>query len=126
MSGADQENYMEGLDVLSVNDAVFTGKTTKQILLKNSIVQSLRKVIMKDTNIKNIVSSIKQIEDIISETDTFKNLCQPARNHLRDKMVIKQIDEGDHLQVMDPIHLDFIFVNYGVIKVTLEMKKHNN
>ena len=41
-------------------------------------------------------------------------------------MKIKQIEEGDALQVFDPIHMDFIYVFYGFIKVTLEMKKHNN
>jgi hypothetical protein len=40
-------------------------------------------------------------------------------------MKLQHIDEGEKLLVDDPIHLDFIYVSYGVIKVVLE-KKYND
>lgn len=70
---------MEDLDVQSINDAIHTGRASKQILMKNQIAQSLKKVIMKDTNIKNVVSSNKQLDDIIQETESLKGLCAPVR-----------------------------------------------
>ena len=80
---------------------------------------------MKDSNIKNVLSTNKQLDEIISETDSLKNLCLPAKVFIREQMKMKQIDEGNALQVFDPIHMDYIYVNHGVIKVTLEKKVHN-
>ena len=75
---------------------------------------------MKDSNIKNVLSNNKQLDDIISETKSLKDLCHSAKVNVREQMKMLEIDEGDLLRISDPIHLDFIYVTFGVLKVVLE------
>ena len=55
-------------------------------MMKNPIIQNIKKSLIKNAKIKDIVASAKHLEDIINKIEPFKSLCGPTKQRLRQNI----------------------------------------
>jgi hypothetical protein len=79
----EQDLMLSKMGPSDAKQGKYMGRTTKQIMMKNPIIQGIRKTLFKSSKIKEIVATAKQIESLVNDIDAFKNLCGPTKTRLR-------------------------------------------
>lgn len=58
-----------------------------------------------------ILATNKQLEQIINEIDSFKNLCMPTKTRIRNYMKLQQIRMNEPIPYNDCLNMDFYYVH---------------
>mmetsp|Transcript_21189 Transcript_21189/g.32836 ORF Transcript_21189/g.32836 Transcript_21189/m.32836 type:complete len:130 (-) Transcript_21189:311-700(-) len=82
----------------------------------------MKKYLMKDKEIRKVVTTNKHLMQIIDKIDSLQGLCNPSKTRLRTLLTISEADPGTSIPIGDPIQTDLIFVVSG----TLHMRVVND
>jgi hypothetical protein len=81
--------------------------------MKNKIIQNIRKQIMKNTEIRELVANNKELDEMINTMDIFKDLCNPTKIRMRNFMVLQEADDGLEIPMNDPLACDMFYICSG-------------
>lgn len=87
LSEHNTEHLLDFFDEETVNKQKGTiGRSTGQILMKNPILRGLKKFLMKDQQIKNVLSEKERLLEIIQDIKPLQTLCLPTQLRFRSRM----------------------------------------
>lgn len=96
------------------------GKSTSQILMKNPIFRGLKKFLLKDQQIKNVLSQKNTLMDIVNKIKPLETLCHPTKVRFRDLMQMQMITQDCTIPLSDVQNGDLIYIEKGCLEVCFE------
>lgn len=90
-------------------------------MMKNPLLKALKTFFTKQSAIKTILSDKKQLDNIINDIDSLKDLSIPTKTRIRNFIRIFQVDiGGPQVPVSETMNCDLIYVTKGALEVSFE------
>lgn len=96
------------------------GASVTQILLKNPLIRGIKKFLLKDQTIKDLVIQKNVLMDIVNQIKPLQNLCQPSKIRIRNMMKMYQIQEDVCIPLTDKFYGDLIYIEKGCLEICFE------
>ena len=90
-------------------------------LMKNPLMKALKTFFSKQSAIKTMLSDKKQLDIIINDIDSLRDLSIPTKSRIRNFMKILQVEiGGPHVPVSEHMNCDLNYVTKGALEVSFE------
>lgn len=88
--------------------------------MKNPIFRGLKKFLLKDQSIKNVLAQKNTLMDIINRIKPLQTLCQPTKARFRNLMQMQMIKQDGTIPLSDVQNGDLIYIEKGCLEVHFE------
>ena len=90
-------------------------------MMRNPLLAGVKKFILKDKSIKNLVLNSKIIEKAIEKIEGLARLAEPTKRKVKNLLETKESTQfNQRLEVHDDINIDMYYVLEGNIRFTFK------